>query len=92
MTVEAMQDSMSQGELMRWALYAGRNGLPFQRLELMLGQVCMLIAQTMGGVKNAKVRDFIPRAPDVEAEQISHIERMKQAFNFRPRKTKRKAR
>lgn len=85
MPVETMLRSMTSAEFGQWAMYARRNALPFARLEMMLGQVCMLIARTMGGVKNAKVADFIPQHPDETEEQATHIDNMKRAFNFRPR-------
>lgn len=82
--VDAMLQTMTEAEFQRWALYVKRNSLPFARLELMLGQVCMLIARTMGGAKDAKVADFIPHAIE-EPDNVTHIDAMKRAFNFRPR-------
>ena len=79
-----MLRTMTEAEFGKWALYSQRHSLPFARMELMLGQVCMLIARTMGGVKNATVADFIP-SPPKEDDNVSQIEAMKRAFNFRPR-------
>lgn len=81
MPVDMMLRSMTEAELVRWHTFAARNQLPTRRIELMLAQVCALIARTMGGVKTAKVADFLPQ-PMVET---TDLEAAKRAFKFNPR-------
>lgn len=72
MTAGGLKRVMSEREFQQWQGYAARRMLPGRRLELLLAQVSMLIAQTMGGAKNVALRDFMfePREqePDNDGE------------------------
>lgn len=59
MTAKGLGRVMTKRELERWRLYAGRRMLPGRRVELLLAQIAMLIAQTMGGNKEARLTDFL---------------------------------
>lgn len=90
-SVESLTRSMTEAELQRWGLYARRHAFPFRRLELMLAQLSMIVARTMGGAKNAKVDDFMLRAPDYPddlPDNVTRIELARKAFGFAPRKRK----
>ena len=84
MTEEGLLRSMTEAELHRWMLFAGRHQLPLRRMELMIAQLSMVIAR-FAGSKNAKAADFLLRAPEEEPEDATPIDAMKRAFNFRPR-------
>lgn len=58
-TANALSRVMTERELHEWALYVRRRMLPQRRLELLLAQVALLIAKTMGGVKDAKLSDYL---------------------------------
>lgn len=86
---EAMLRSMTEAELHRWILFARRHGLPFRRIELMLAQLSMIVAKTMGGAKNAKTADFMLIEPDdVLPENLTRVEAVRRAVGFNPRKKK----
>jgi hypothetical protein len=50
---------MTERELQEWDVYRQRNMLPSRRLELLLAQVSLMIAKTMGGAKDAKLADYL---------------------------------
>lgn len=79
---------MTEAELQRWTVYAGRSGLPLRRLELMLAQVSLLIAQTMGGAKDARLKDYMLKEPDELPANVTRIEDKRKAFGFNPRNKK----
>lgn len=89
-SVESLTRSMTEAELQQWALYAQKRSLPFARLELLLAQLSMIVARTMGGAKNAKVEDFMLREiEDAELpSNVTRIEAARKAFGFSPRKRK----
>lgn len=59
---------MSEGELSRWARYAGRRMLPWRRVELLLAQVALVVARTMGGANEVTLDDFLFDPPPLDAE------------------------
>jgi len=79
---------MTEAELLQWGRLAGRRGLPLQRIELLLAQLSMLIAKTMGGAKNVRVDDFMLKEPEVLPENVTHIDIARKAFGFNPRRKK----
>jgi hypothetical protein len=91
-SVESLTRSMTEAELQRWALYSQKRSLPFARLEIMLAQLSMLVARTMGGAKNAKVEDFmLQEISDEELPvNVTRLDAARKAFGFSPR-IKRKA-
>ncbi len=90
-SVESLTRSMTEAELQRWSVYVRRNLLPFRRLELLLAQVSMLIAGTMGGVKNVKLKDYMLKELEEELPaNVTRIEDKRKAFGWNPHK-KRKA-
>jgi hypothetical protein len=88
MTVGGLKRSMTEQELVWWSRYAATKMLPARRLELYLAQIAMMIAQTMGGAKNVRLRDFLFDPPDDEPEEVADVEAAKAFFGFKPRKRK----
>jgi hypothetical protein len=86
--VDALTRSMPEAELQRWSVYAGRHLLPFRRLEILLAQLAMIVARTMGGAKDAKVADFMLKEPEDLPGNVTRIETARQAFGFAPRRKK----
>ncbi len=90
-SVESLTRSMTEAELQRWSVYVRRNLLPFRRLELLLAQVSMLIAATMGGAKNVKLKDYMLKELEEELPaNVTRIEDKRKAFGWNPQR-KRKA-
>lgn len=92
MTVSAMQRSMTERELQRWAWYARTRLLPHRRLELYLAQLACQVARSAGNVE-ASVADFLispyepsPSAP-VQAEAVD-VQALREEFAFAPRMKK----
>jgi len=56
--------------------------------ELLLAQLSMLIAKTMGGAKNVRVDDFMLKEPEVLPDNVTHIDIARKAFGFNPRRKK----
>jgi hypothetical protein len=79
---------MTEAELNKWGLLARRRGLPWQRIELLLAQLTLIVARTMGGAKNAKVDDFMLKEPEELPENVTRIDVARKAFGFNPRKKK----
>lgn len=71
---------MPERVLGQYARYANTIGTPQRRLELYLAQIAMLIAQTMGGVKTAKLADFLFEAKDERTD----LESLKEQIGFNP--------
>jgi len=88
MTVQELTDSMLESELNQWANYARRTPLPFKRMEIMLAQVCLVMAKTMGGAKQVGVTDFMLAIPEDMPANVTRIEAARKAFGFNPRKPK----
>jgi hypothetical protein len=93
MPVATLARTMTQNELRDWQVFAARFSLPSRRLELYLAQIALLIAVCMGGVKDAKLTDYLfdpPPTPAEQkkamAEQKKAIDEAKQFFGFAPRK------
>ena len=84
MTAEHMTQSMTEAEFNRWARYAYTHALPYKRIEMLLAQVSLLIARTMGGSKDAKLNDFMLQVRREEAPEVRPDAR--KVFNFQPRK------
>ena len=90
-SAESLTRSMTEAELQRWGLYARRHMFPFRRLELMVAQLAMIMARTMGGAKNAKTEDFMIKTPDYQDDfpvNVTRIDAARKAFGFNPRKRK----
>lgn len=87
-SAEGLSRSMSEAEFQKWGVYASRHLLPFRRLELLLAQLAMILARTMGGAKDAKVSDFMLQEPDDLPDNVTRIEAARKAFGFAPRKRK----
>lgn len=87
-TADGLARSMTEAELQRWSVYAGRHALPFRRLEILLAQLSMIVARSMGGVKDAKVADFMLQEPDDLPDNVTRIDVARKAFGFAPRKRK----
>ncbi len=88
MTADGLTQSMTAAELDRWAKYALQKPLPYKRMELMLAQVCLIIARTMGGAKDVKLMDFMLSTPEERPNNVTSIEAARAAFGFKPRKPK----
>lgn len=77
---------MSADDLAVYRRYIAHKGLPSRRVELLLAQSAMMIAQTMGGAKNVKLSDFlfdpVPDAP--EQEQELTVEEIRAMHGFNP--------
>lgn len=85
--VDELARSITEAELRRWMRYAGRHGLPLQRIELMLAQLSMVIARSMGS-KKARTADFLLKAQEELPPNVTRIEAARMAFGFNPRKKK----
>ena len=79
---------MTEAELQEWGRLASRRGLPWQRIELLLAQLAMVVAKTMGGAKNVRVDDFMLKEPEVLPDNVTHIDIARKAFGFNPRRKK----
>jgi hypothetical protein len=74
---------MSEPEFQAWQVYAARRMLPQRRMEMYLAQIAMLIAATMGGVKNAELSDYLFDPAEPEHEPTAEEEAA--FFEFKPR-------
>ena len=89
MTADVMLQSMTAAELDHWATHAQRYLLPHKRVEIMLAQVCSLIAKTRGGAKEVTVRDFMLQIPSDDLPQnVTRLDLARKAFGFKPIKPK----
>lgn len=82
---------MPARELRKWNAYRNRKLLPWQRLEFYLAQIAQLIAITMGGMKRAKVADFLLKEREPDEEELTPEEQLvlaKEAFQFKPNSRK----
>lgn len=79
---------MTELEFSEWQTYAARRMLPQRRLELYLAQIAMMIAVYSGGVKNAKLSDYMfdpsPSSSDDQTNEAS-VEEAIAFFGFSPR-------
>jgi hypothetical protein len=88
-SVDALSRSMTEAEFHRWARYARKFGMPFRRLELMLAQLTMVVARSMGGAKQATTADFMLKPVDDELPaNVTRIDAARAAFGFNPRRRK----
>ncbi len=92
-SAEVLARSMTEAELQRWTVYVHRHSLPYRRIEMLLAQVSMLIARTMGGAKDVSLKDFMLKEPDdALPANVTRIEDKRKAFGWDPdRSKKRKA-
>lgn len=67
MTEGGLRRSMTEDELQRWGQYVQRRMLPWRRVELLLAQVALVVAKTMGGAKDATLEDFLFDPPPIDA-------------------------
>jgi hypothetical protein len=68
MTEAGLRRAMSERELQRWGQYVQRRMLPWRRMELLLAQIALVVAKTMGGAKDAALDDFLFDPPPLDAE------------------------
>lgn len=77
---------MLERDLRQLVDFAQRRMLPHRRVELLLAQIAMLIATSMGGAKDVTLRDFLfEPEEEMEEEDADPLESAKQFFGFRPR-------
>ena len=92
MPVGVLSRVMPLHELHAWHAYAQRRLLPSRRVEIYLAQIALLIAKTMGGARDAKLSDFLIQPPPERRPVIvvdeKQVERLIEAFAFKPRKRK----
>ena len=50
---------MTEREFARWSKYAAQKGMPWQRIEVQLARIAMLIDVGLVGAKNARLRDYM---------------------------------
>lgn len=78
---------MSQADLRLYQRYTARRRFPGRRLELLLAQVAMVLAQVNG--QKAALTDFLfdpPPEDDDDAPAASDPDAVASALNFTPRK------
>lgn len=84
--VRALSAGMTERELRRWAKYRREKLLPIERIEIHLAQIAYWIAQSMGGVQNATIGDYIiERKQDEPADDDDALESAKDFFGFDPK-------
>lgn len=72
-------------ELATFQKYSVKHGLPFDRLEILLAQICMRMDAYWGGKKNAKLNDYIIRHKlEIEDDISDNLEDLKNYFGFNP--------
>ena len=81
MTLESIA-RMPEAEFLSWGQFAARRLLPWRRIELMLAQLTMYVAVTMGGAKNCKISDFLF---DVDGHEEPTADEELAYFGFQPR-------
>lgn len=88
-TADGLARTMTETEFVEWQHYANKRMLPQRRLELYLAQIAMLIAAHMGGVKNAKLSDYMfdPSSDDIDDDGTGEasVEEAAAFFGFNPR-------
>lgn len=82
--VEPLARTMTEREFCDWQRYAARRMLPWRRIELQLAQLSQIVAASMGGVKNAKLSDYLFDPEDETG--LATAEEEAAFFDFRPRK------
>lgn len=86
-----LKHAMTERELSRWIGYVRKRQLPSFRIELYLAKLTMIIAQTMGGAKDAALEDFIldfdsrAEREDSDDDDDIDVDEVQRAFGFRPR-------
>lgn len=80
--------TLPESELREWLSFARRRMLPSRRLELYLARICLLIAQTMGGNKDAVLKEFLfdPPEPEPPRTHVAEVVVAREFFGFAPRK------
>lgn len=88
--VGVLSRRMPLAELLDWQAYTRKRLLPSRRVEFYLAQIALLIAQTMGGARNAKLTDFLlePQPQQVVTVDDDQLEHLIEAFDFKPRNKK----
>jgi hypothetical protein len=76
---------MSANDLGLYQQYTARRKFPGRRIELIMAQACMMIAQR-GGDKNAKLQDFLFDPPEPQTEQVEDmtVEEIRAMHGFNP--------
>lgn len=86
MTVEELEERMTERELHGWMHFMSRRRWPMRRFEMYLAQIAHVVASTMGVNKTLTVQDFIYSDRDPEAESAAaHADGAAQAFGFAPK-------
>lgn len=91
MTYAHLARAMTERELRQWQKYRMQCLLPSERQELYLAQIAQVIAGSMGGVRNAKLSDYLielrTEGEDEEqgAEDVDVLQ-LQREFDFKPRK------
>lgn len=82
-----LKHAMTERDLSRWIAYVRKRQFPSFRLEVYIAKLTMVVAQVMGGAKDAKLSDFILEfdsdAP-MEDDDFD-VDDVHEAFDFRPR-------
>jgi hypothetical protein len=68
-TVGALSRAMTERELRWWHVYAEHKQLPQKRLELYLAQIALVVATALGGMKQARLADFLFDTDDAAAAE-----------------------
>jgi hypothetical protein len=81
----AVISRLSERELLLWDRYRLQKGFPLRRIELGLAQIAMWIAQTMGGIEGASLKEFLFDPPTEEGEMTEEeLEELKADIVFNP--------
>ncbi len=77
---------MPYRDLVLYEVYAAKHLLPGRKSELLLAQLARLVAQTMGGVKDTTLQDFLFDPPEEFSSQEDGLQALKDHIGFNPRK------
>jgi len=91
MPADLMLKSMTESELAQWSRHVSRHAFPFKRIEILLAQLALVVAKTMGGAKNLGLNDFMLKTHSSEEELPANVTRMelaRRAVGFHPHKPK----
>lgn len=76
---------MPVSEMNTFNEYSRKHGLPFDRLEIQLARLCMMMDAYMGGKKNVKLNDYLIRnRVENESELSDNEDDLKAYFGFNP--------
>jgi hypothetical protein len=88
MSVEALARTMSEAEFADWQTYAARRMLPWRRMELLLAQVALTVARSVGA-KDLSMADFLfdpqpPAPPPGAVVEEASAQEAAEFFDFNP--------